>query len=162
MPVQTFYYPSPVGVLEIQGHESAITSVLFSDENVRLTDEIPECLRACVQQLEEYFHGERREFTLSMAQAGTDFQQKVWQALITVPFGKTVSYLHIARQLNNAESVRAVGMANGRNQLAILVPCHRIIGHDGKLTGYAGGLWRKHWLLEHERKHSGQAQLTLF
>jgi len=79
-----------------------------------------------------------------------------------LPYGQTVSYLHIARLLQNAESVRAVGMANGRNQLGILVPCHRIIGHDGKLTGYAGGLWRKQWLLEHERVHSSQAQLSLF
>jgi methylated-DNA-[protein]-cysteine S-methyltransferase len=97
-----------------------------------------------------------------MMQSGTPFQQKVWEALLSVPFGQTVSYLHIARLLQNTESVRAVGMANGRNQLGILVPCHRIIGHNGKLTGYAGGLWRKQWLLEHERVHSGQAQLSLF
>jgi methylated-DNA-[protein]-cysteine S-methyltransferase len=162
MPTQTIYYPSPLGVLEIKGDEQAITSVLFCDDSFRLSDGVPACLLPCVQQLEEYFRGERREFNLPMTQHGTKFQQKVWEALLSVPFGRTVSYLHIARMLHNAESVRAVGMANGRNQLGILVPCHRIIGHDGKLTGYAGGLWRKQWLLEHERVHSGQGQLSMF
>jgi methylated-DNA-[protein]-cysteine S-methyltransferase len=162
MATQTIYYSSPLGVLKIQGHQQAITSVLFTEENVRLSDDVPDCLRPCVQQLDAYFRGERREFELPMMQSGTPFQQKVWEALLSVPFGQTVSYLHIARLLQNTESVRAVGMANGRNQLGILVPCHRIIGHNGKLTGYAGGLWRKQWLLEHERVHSGQAQLSLF
>ena len=162
MPTQTIYYPSPLGVLEIKGDEQAITSVLFTEEHVCASDDVPTCLLPCIQQLDEYFRGERREFSLPMTQTGTQFQQQVWEALLSVPFGRTVSYLHIARMLHNADSVRAVGMANGRNQLGILVPCHRIIGHGGKLTGYAGGLWRKQWLLDHERAHSGQGQMFMF
>ena len=115
-----------------------------------------------MQQLREYFAGKRQVFTLRLLQPGTPFQQKVWETLLSIPFGQTASYLRIAQMLDNPEAVRAIGSANGRNQLAILVPCHRIIGQDGKLTGYAGGLWRKHWLLDHERKYTGTGQLSLF
>ncbi len=104
----------------------------------------------CAKQLEQYFNKQRQSFSLSLDTQGTEFQQAVWQALIAVPYGKTQSYSDIAIALNNPKAVRAVGAANGKNPISIIVPCHRIIGASGKLTGYAGGLKRKQWLLEHE------------
>ncbi|MES2732328.1 MAG: methylated-DNA--[protein]-cysteine S-methyltransferase [Bacteroidota bacterium] len=162
MPIYTTFYASPLGILAIQGNDQAITSVAFAEEKDYVSAEVPNSLQTCVQQLGEYFSGSRQVFSFPIAQPGTDFQQKVWNVLLSVPFGQTASYLHIAQLLNNPGSVRAVGMANGRNNLAIVVPCHRIIGNNGKLVGYAGGLWRKQWLLEHERKQTGQGQLALF
>ncbi len=113
---------------------------------------MPDLLAECITQLDEYFYGERRTFSLETEQDGTPFRKRVWQELAEIPFGKTCSYLDIARKMGDKKSMRAVGTANGDNQLAIIVPCHRVIGADGTLTGYSGGLWRKQWLLEHERK----------
>ena len=153
----TVYYRSPIGMLEIIGSEDGVSSVLFEETN-RRTGEIPSCLKSCVLQLEEYFNGVRTEFSLDLDLQGTDFQKRVWEKLLNIPFGKTVSYLDLAIALGNRKSIRAVGSANGRNPLCIIVPCHRVIGSNGSLTGYGGGLWRKEWLLNFESR-AGQTSL---
>ncbi|MER1958682.1 MAG: methylated-DNA--[protein]-cysteine S-methyltransferase [Solibacillus sp.] len=148
-------YHSPIGVIEITATNHQITAVLFaSREHVvfEKTEATPVVLNRCYEQLDEYFKGERQQFTVPYLHEGTVFQNHVWQALTTIPFGKTASYKEIAEVIGNVKAVRAVGMTNSKNQLSIIVPCHRVIGKNGKLTGYAGGLWRKEWLLEHEKK----------
>lgn len=148
------FFESPIGWLEITAGEDGIHSVLFRGaqprENERAAPPGHAILRACVAQLAEYFRGARRKFDLPLAPAGTDFQLRVWQALRTIPYGKTASYLDIAHALGDPRAVRAVGRANGQNPIAIIVPCHRVIGRNGRLIGYAGGVWRKQWLLQHE------------
>lgn len=118
-------------------------------------------LQQTILQLDEYFAGSRTQFDLPLSPAGTAFQQKVWQQLIQIPFAETITYLHLAKRLGNVKSIRAAASANGKNPLAIIIPCHRVVGADGKLTGYAGGLHRKQWLLEHEAKAAGK-QSSLF
>ncbi len=157
----TTYYQSPVGVMEIKGTDSYIASVLFVEQLGETDEQIPALLQLCVQQFDEYFAGTLQAFTVSVQQTGTDFQQRVWHALQTIEFGQTFSYLDIALTIGDVKSVRAVGNANGKNKLGIIVPCHRVIGSNGKLVGYAGGLWRKQWLLAHEAKY-GRGVLTLF
>src|SRR4051812_39872101 len=144
------YYRSPIGLLEIESSEAAIEAVSFVEQQGEASGKIPNVLQQCIEELEEYFEGERKDFTVSLNQEGTEFQKKVWNQLLDIPFGKTVSYLHIAKKLANAKSIRAVGGANGKNKIAIIVPCHRVIGQNSSLVGYAGGKWRKQWLLEHE------------
>lgn len=112
-------------------------------------------MQTCLSQLDEYFSGERKAFDLPLQQIGTTFQQKVWDLLLQVPYGQTISYNHLSKQYGDLKAIRAVASANGKNNLAIIVPCHRVIGSDNSLTGYAGGLWRKKWLLEHEAKFGG-------
>ncbi len=158
----TTCYHSPIGVVKVTGAEHAICSALFTEDEVTETEHVPDVLKECVQQLDEYFNGQRRDFDLSLAQAGTMFQQQVWQQLKSIPYGKTRSYLDVAKAVSGEKAIRAVGAANGRNPLCILVPCHRVIGSDGSLTGYAGGLWRKEWLLRHEGVLQPEKQLTLF
>lgn len=120
-------------------------------------------LRSLKKQLREYFKGKRKEFSVPLVTPGTDFQQAVWKNLLKIPFGTTKSYGEQARNLRNIKSARAVAQANSSNRIAILIPCHRIIGSDGTLVGYGGGLERKKWLLNHERKFSGKAvELDLF
>ncbi len=148
-----YYYDSPIGILEISGTEEGITGVHFVDKKVDPEPSIPLPLKDCCRQLYEYFVGDRKEFSLKLQLEGTSFQKKVWNQLLKIPFGKTMSYKDIARAIRNDRAVRAVGGANGRNHIAIIIPCHRVIAHDGTLGGYGGGLWRKEWLLEHERKH---------
>lgn len=144
--------PSPVGRLVIRGTAEYISAVMFMDEQAGNDDtDVPPLLHTCAQQLQEYFDKKRRVFDFPMQQPGTAFQQAVWQQLTTIPFGETITYLALAKRVGNVKSIRAVGTTNGRNNLAIVVPCHRVIGSGGALTGYAGGLWRKQWLLEHER-----------
>ena len=148
-------YHSPIGIIEITGTDQYITAVLFAaHEEVQFTktESTPAVLNECYEQLDDYFAGKRQQFTVPYFFEGTAFQNSVWQALTTVPFGKTASYKDIAQHIGNEKAVRAVGMTNSKNQISIIVPCHRVIGTNGKLTGYAGGLWRKGWLLEHERK----------
>lgn len=148
-------YHSPIGVIEITATNHQITAVLFaSREHIvfEKTEATPAVLNRCYEQLDEYFKGERQQFTVPYLHEGTVFQNQVWQALTTIPFGKTASYKEIAEVIGNEKAVRAVGTTNSKNQLSIIVPCHRVIGKNGKLTGYAGGLWRKEWLLEHEKK----------
>jgi len=145
------YFLAPIGLLEISGTEKGIASISFV-ANVETVIENPPCLRECVSQLNDYFNGKRKSFNLELDVEGTEFQKKVWNELLKIPYGKTVSYNDIAKKLGDKEAVRAVGHANGKNPVAIIIPCHRVIGSDGKLVGYAGGLWRKKWLLNFEHK----------
>ncbi len=140
---------SPVGILEISGSEAGIRSILFMD-NASEQTQVPLCLQECVKQLNEYFEGNRKEFDLKLDPEGTEFRLKVWEKLQQIPFGKTISYLELARMTGSEANTRAVGNANGKNKINIVVPCHRVIGSNGKLTGYGGGLWRKEILLIHE------------
>jgi methylated-DNA-[protein]-cysteine S-methyltransferase len=144
---------SPVGPLEIKATESGIRSLSFAaGKPFQTSVDVPDCLKEAFTQLEEYFDGCRKKFSLELEAEGTDFQKKVWTELQKIPFGRTASYQDIARALGNIQSVRAVGAANGKNKIVIVVPCHRIIGKNGGLVGFGGGLWRKEWLLDHERK----------
>lgn len=147
---QEVFYNSPIGTIQIIGNEEGIVSVLFKEESVKTSAQIPDCLQNCILQLEEYFNKKRTNFDLKLQLIGTDFQKNVWQELQYIPFGKTTSYLEQAKKMNNALAIRAIAAANGKNPISIIIPCHRVIGSDGSLTGYAGGLWRKKWLLEHE------------
>ena len=156
------YYTSPIGNILIAGSDSAITKVLFCEEAGEGSASIPTVLQQCISQLDQYFAGKSKEFNLPLQPSGTTFQQQVWQQLSTIPFGSTVSYLDVARAISGEKAIRAVGAANGRNPICLIVPCHRVIGSDGSLTGYAGGLWRKEWLLHHEGVLKPAAQLTLF
>jgi len=158
------YCKSPVGQIKITADNNSITSILFLFDNTEMEPENSnQILDECRKQFAEYFAGERKDFNISLNQEGTEFQHSVWDQLLNIPFGKTVSYDYISRRLGNPRSIRAVGAANGKNQISIMVPCHRVIGSDGNLTGYAGGLWRKKWLLEHEAKYSdSERQLDLF
>lgn len=148
-------YLSPIGVVEIIGSMNEIYSIMFVDrEEVQNTiqEETPKVLKECLNQIDEYFKGKRQVFTFPYKLEGTNFQQTVWKALVHIPFGETGTYKELAIRIDNEKAIRAVGHANGRNKLSIVIPCHRIIGSSGKLTGYAGGLWRKEWLLQHERR----------
>ncbi|MGO1345236.1 methylated-DNA--[protein]-cysteine S-methyltransferase [Chromohalobacter japonicus] len=143
---------SPLGMLRILASEHGIREIAFVDDTE--TPAAPSPLTdICREQLSAYLKGELRDFDVPLDPQGTPFQQRVWQALARIPFGETRSYAEIARDIDNLKAVRAVGAANGRNPLPIVVPCHRVIGRDGTLTGYAGGLERKAWLLELERTH---------
>ncbi|MBD0331931.1 MAG: methylated-DNA--[protein]-cysteine S-methyltransferase [Chitinophagaceae bacterium] len=150
-------------MLHIQSTEKYVTSINFIDSNPFISSEAsPEVLQHCITQIDEYFRGKRKVFDLELEQTGTNFQNKVWAQLTKIPYGKTISYLHLAQQTGDVKAIRAVAAANGRNKIAIAVPCHRVIGTNKTLTGYAGGLWRKKWLLEHEAKFSsGTQQLEL-
>ena len=155
------YYSSPLGKLRIQCSEEHVEAIVFAAENEDMPEEKHQLLSLTTAQLQEYFSGERRNFELPLKQLGTDFQQRVWQLLLQIPFGKTISYNDLSKQYGDLKAIRAVASANGKNNLAIIVPCHRVIGSNQSLTGYAGGLWRKKWLLEHEAKHHSGV-MTLF
>ncbi len=147
------YLSSPLGTLRLTGEATGVTAITCLDHplpDLPRPRDLPTPLQDAHDQLVDYFNGIRKDFTFLMSPVGTPFQQRVWAALLTVPFGQTRSYLSLSRDLGDTKAIRAVAAANGRNPLAIVVPCHRIIGTDGSLTGYAGGLWRKQWLLEHE------------
>ena len=162
--ITTTYYQSPVGVLRISGGEDFITEVTFFDkvEKVQARKRnLPPLVIHCIEQLIQYFQGERRQFELPVNQQGTPFQQDVWSELMVIPYGRTISYLELARRTGDTKAIRAVGTANGKNNVCIIVPCHRVIGSNGDLVGYTGGIWRKKWLLEHEAKHAHGVQ-TLF
>jgi methylated-DNA-[protein]-cysteine S-methyltransferase len=163
---ETIYYDSPLGILRITAGEDAITEVHFlhpvKDETQKTDGETTPSsaiLKKCIQQLDKYFAGDTSSFELALSQKGTLFQKKVWDALCDIPFGKTVSYLELSKRLGDTKAIRAVGTANGRNNIAIIVPCHRVIGSNGSLVGYAGELWRKKWLLEHEAKFANGVQM---
>src|SRR5690606_2013147 len=142
---------STLGILEIKGDINGLESVVYTDEACQeISENIPEELKETVIQIHEYLEGKRTEFTLKLNPQGTDFQKRVWNELLKIPFGKTVSYQYIANQLGDPKVIRAAASANGKNPIPIIIPCHRVIGKDGSLTGYAGGLQRKKWLLEHE------------
>lgn len=150
---------SPVGILKLVAHDQALVAVLWENENpkrVRLAQLIENknhrVLLETQKQLNEYFQGQRTQFDLVLDFAGTEFQQKVWQALLTIPFGETRSYKQIAEQIGNVKAVRAVGAANGKNPISIIAPCHRVVGANGKLVGFAGGLENKDILLKIEKR----------
>lgn len=152
------YWESPIGKLQLKANELGLTSCWFvNDEVLEPTLSAP-ILEEAVKQLTSYFEGELKSFELPVAPEGTDFQQKVWAALCEIPYGTTRSYLQLSLQLGDKNLTRAVGTANGRNPLGIIIPCHRVIGADGSLTGYAGGTWRKRALLKLE----GAEPPTLF
>jgi methylated-DNA-[protein]-cysteine S-methyltransferase len=160
----TTYYHSPVGILKISGTEDFITEVSFYDKVQKSEGKkrnLPPLLIQCVEQLIQYFQGELRQFDLPVNQPGTKFQQGVWNDLMTIPYAKTISYLDLARMTGDTKATRAVANANGKNNIAIIIPCHRVIGANKELVGYAGGLWRKKWLLGHEAKVAYGVQ-TLF
>lgn len=159
----TIHYASPLGVLQLQEEDEKLTAVLFmNDSSIKETETTSSAvLHETIQQLNEYFSGRRKTFDLPLNPSGTGFQQKVWLQLLQIPFAETITYLHMAKRLGNVKSIRAAASANGKNPLAIIIPCHRVVGADGKLTGYAGGLHRKQWLLEHEAKAASK-QSTLF
>ena len=151
---------SPVGQLKLVATETALVAVLWENENpnrVRLAELIEDIqhpiLLETQKQLNEYFAGQRQVFDLPLDFEGTEFQQKVWQALLTIPFGETRSYKQIAEQIGNVKAVRAVGAANGKNPISIIAPCHRVVGSNGKLVGFAGGLENKDVLLKLEHNH---------
>jgi len=148
--METVIIKTILGYTKITGDENGISKIHVMDEEVEISTTIPNELQEVVLQLQEYFDGKRTEFTFLLNPSGTEFQKKVWQELLNIPFGKTCSYLELSKKLGDVKAIRAVASANGKNPLWIVVPCHRVIGTDGSLTGYAGGLWRKKWLLEHE------------
>ncbi len=154
----TVYYTSPIGTIFLEADDEQLTVVSFRDDvSVAETGTTSSAvLQTTIKQLDEYFAGERKVFDLPLHPSGTAFQQKVWDQLIKIPYAETVTYLHIAKRLGNVKSIRAAASANGKNPIGIIIPCHRVVGADGKLTGYAGGLHRKQWLLEHEAKMAGK------
>lgn len=141
---------TPIGNLQLEGTADGLTAVRFTVQSKNETHPIPEILQEAVSQLQEYFNGARSQFELKLDPGGTDFQKKVWQKLQQISFGKTASYREMANMLGDPKVIRAAAAANGKNPIAVIIPCHRVIGSDGSLTGYAGGLHRKKWLLAHE------------
>ena len=161
LPLHYSYCPSPIGLIELGATAHALVTLYFVEEARHATAPVDAqnsessaasatILAMAEQQLREYFAHTRQHFDLPLHFQGTDFQQRVWRQLLTVPYSKTASYQTIANALDNPKAVRAVGAANGQNPISIIAPCHRIIGSNGRLIGYGGGLWRKEWLLKHE------------
>lgn len=144
-------YKSPIGNLLIEGTNKFISAINFFDKEIELRQSNTLLLKICANQLSEYFSGKRKKFTIPFQQSGTDFQQRVWIELSEISFGRLHSYEEVAVKIKDKKTTRAVANAVGRNNIAIVVPCHRVIGKNGDMTGYAGGLWRKQWLIEHEQ-----------
>lgn len=157
------YYESPVGVLKVGGTEHFINEVSFIDDqnNVVSSATSNPLLHQCIEELIEYFNGNRLSFDIPVYQKGTEFQTKVWGELLNIGYGKTISYMSLAKRLGDPNCIRAAASSNGKNHICIIVPCHRVIGSNQSLVGYAGGLWRKKWLLDHENKIANGVQ-TLF
>ncbi len=152
-------YLSPLGNLQITCSDEALCGLTFiDDKEAEEGTETNSLTGLMCRQLDEYFNGERQLFQMPMLQSGTPFQSKVWELLQAIPYGKTVSYMDLSKKYGDTKAIRAVAAANGKNNLAIIVPCHRVIGTNRTLTGYAGGLWRKQWLLSHEAKWSRGVQ----
>jgi len=152
---ETLYYDgieTPIGFLSILANDSFVRAIEFQEPIRKYSSPLTELVK---RELMEYFAGTRQSFSFPTCAQGTPFEQNVWNALLTVPFGSTSSYRKLAHLIGDTKAIRAVGRANGANPIAIAIPCHRIIGGDGSLTGYAGGLWRKRWLLDHEARISG-------
>ena len=154
--METVCIETPLGITTIIGNENGVSVIFVSDEG-EVSNEIPMILQEAVSQLNDYFEGNRTDFNFKLNPKGTEFQQKVWKALLNIPYGKTRTYLEQSKIFGDVKAIRAMASANGKNPLWIVVPCHRVIGTDGSLTGYAGGLWRKKWLLEHESPNQQQA-----
>lgn len=156
--MHTVFMQSPIGVIEIVGNSEGVSSILFKDDDsLAISENIPKELNDVVTQLQEYFEGKRSTFNAKISPKGTDFQKRVWNELLNIPFGKTLNYQQIANKLGDPKVIRAAASANGKNPISIIIPCHRVIGSDGSLTGYAGGLHRKKWLLEHENPWQQQS-----
>ncbi len=147
--METAYLQTPIGTAVLEGDENGLSSIRVLNGNVP-EGIVPEVLEDAVYQLKEYFEGHRKEFDLKLNPTGTDFQKKVWNALLEIPFGKTLSYLELSKRLGDVKAIRAVASANGKNPIWLVIPCHRVIGSNGDLIGYSAGLDRKKWLLEHE------------
>ena len=159
--METVYYKTPLGIARLIEEDDFITSISILDEEFEVRPAACALLKTAMQQLDEYFEGERKVFDLPIKQKGSAFQQLVWEQLLKIQYGTTISYLQQSKLMNNPLGIRAIAAANGRNSLWVVVPCHRVIGSDGSLTGYAGGLWRKKWLLEHEARVMGTGQIKL-
>jgi len=157
---QRAYYRSPIGIVEIVGTEECVTAVNFVRCRRPGATHAHQVLRAAVSQVDEYFRGKRRLFSVPLSTAGTDFQKEVWGRLVRIPYGETATYGELARAVGRPKAGRAVGQANHRNPISIIIPCHRVIGGDGRLVGYGGGLWRKEWLLAHERKNVSRLRVV--
>ena len=158
------YYESPIGLLKIGGTDHYIAELMFVDNTDQFTHGEPgitEVMHQCTEELIEFFHGSRRNFDIPVHQEGTEFQAKVWGELLEIPYGKTISYMDLAKRLGDPKVIRAAASTNGKNKIAIIVPCPRVIGTDRSLVGYSGGMWRKKWLLQHEFKIAHGVQ-TLF
>lgn len=155
---ETCFIKTPIGTAKIAGNKDGITEISVLNEEVESSQLVPPVLFECVKQLTEYFEGKRKDFSIKLNPKGTDFQKTVWDELLNIPFGKRTTYMKQTLKLGNEKAIRAVASANGKNPIWIIIPCHRVVGTDGSLTGYAGGLWRKKWLLEHESP-SGQTRL---
>lgn len=147
----TTYFASPVGMLKIITDDTQILGLDFSNDTITQSDKVESTVaQTCIDQLTEYFDHRRQEFNLPLSPEGTHFQKLAWSALQKIPYGETTSYGEQAKNIGKVKAVRAIGSANSKNPIAIIIPCHRVIGKNGKLTGYAGELWRKEWLLKHE------------
>lgn len=157
-PYAVQYFQSPIDWLEIVCNDNALIALNFRSKK-ELPESPSELTMKVAEHLAAYFKGELQTFSIPLVTAGTEFQQKVWNHLLDIPYGHTMSYAALARIYGDINAIRAVANANGKNQHAIIIPCHRVIGSDGSLTGYAGGLERKRWLLVHEARFTGQ---TLF
>ncbi|MDT0685455.1 methylated-DNA--[protein]-cysteine S-methyltransferase [Autumnicola psychrophila] len=147
---ETTHLKTPLGTVKISGDEEGISEIRFTESTKKVSEETPSLLLPAVQELKAYFEGDLKVFNLKLNPAGTAFQKKVWKLLYEIPYGNTISYLELSKRMGDIKAIRAVAAANGKNPLWIIIPCHRVIGSNGSLTGYAGGLERKKWLLEHE------------
>ena len=147
--IKRAYLKTPIGFVEVTGTNRGVQTVTFINHKTRKWF-TPFCLRECVVQLKEYFEGKRQIFSIKLDLLGTDFQMRVWQELQKIPYGKTITYHELAERIGDPKAFRAVGQADAKNPVSVIIPCHRVLGNDGKLVGYAGGLERKKWLLEHE------------
>jgi methylated-DNA-[protein]-cysteine S-methyltransferase len=151
--VQTYTacYESEIGPFEIVGTQKGILTIKFNTDPLVTNDNLPACMAECLEQLEDYFKGRRQKFNVPLQLEGTDFQKAVWRQLEKIPFGQTASYGDVARAIDRPRAFRAVGNANNRNPIPLIIPCHRVIGSNGQLVGFGGGIWRKKWLLDHEK-----------
>lgn len=155
--MESAYIQTPLGIALLEGDRQGVSQIRVINQQLPVSKKIPEVLQQPVSELQEYFQGVRTRFTFTINPGGTAFQISVWKALMNIPFGRTISYLELSRILGDEKAIRAVAAANGKNPVWIAVPCHRVIGSNGSLTGYAGGLWRKKWLLEHENPPTQQS-----
>jgi methylated-DNA-[protein]-cysteine S-methyltransferase len=157
----TAYYRTPLGIVRITQDDEFISGISIRDEEYEIESASTPLLQMAIDQLQEYFDGKRKTFDFPIKQPGSDFQQQVWECLLNIGYGTTTTYAQQSNQMKNPLAIRAIAAANGKNNLWIVVPCHRVIGSDGSLTGYAGGLWRKQWLLDHEAGVMGIGQTRL-
>ena len=144
-------YRSQIGPLEVVGNSKGILTITFVEDEFEADRNLPACMTECLRQLDEYFKGKRQKFSVPLLLDGTGFQKTVWRQLQKISFGETASYGDVARAIGSPRAFRAVGNANNKNNIPIIIPCHRVIGSDGKLVGFGSGIWRKEWLLDHEK-----------